>query len=76
MHFEHNKVNAFLISFFCSFNLPPIYSSSKLCTPITSPYRITIRNSFSVPAVGAGNDLSRMCVILVHEGTTKLFSFF
>ena len=30
-------------------------SCSKLCTLITSTYRITIRNSHSVSAVGAGN---------------------
>jgi hypothetical protein len=36
------------------------FSIALLCTPITSPYRITIRNSRSVPAVGAGNDSVRI----------------
>ena len=35
------------------------FSIALLCTPITSPYWITIRNSHSVPAVGAGNDSVR-----------------
>ena len=57
------------------------WSHSKLCTPIKSPYWITIRNSHSVSSVGAGNNsdsifLSDFVVfftISVHEGTTKLF---
>ena len=57
------------------------FSTALLCTPITSTYRITIRNSHSVSSVGAGNNsdsifLSDFVVfftISVHEGTTKLF---
>ena len=46
--FSHSK--------YPSYHLAPPHSAP----PITSPYRFTIRNSYSVPAVGAGNDLVRI----------------
>ena len=50
----------FYFSPFCFTVLFFSYSIALLYTPITSPYWITIRNSHSVPAVGAGNDSVRI----------------
>ena len=43
-------------SIILSLTISVLQSCSKLCTPITSPYRITIRNFHSVSACGAGRN--------------------
>ena len=59
---DDQVVSCYRLFYFSPFAFAVLFSSFSIalfCIPITSPYRITILNSHSVPAVGTGNDSVR-----------------